>query len=240
MGSIVLDQLNANPDHQVDFFDDFVLLDVVGRWTNVSGDTGAEPTLATDGKSDVLLTTGATNNNECYLTSNLLFDLAVGQQVLAEAKVLATEAATDDLNFIFGIVSGAGANALQDDGGGPPASYSGACIFKVDGGTTWNLESSVGGSQTTSTTTLTSAQSTYQLLRILIDVVSATEAEVSFMIGQEGGNFFRLVTDSNGQPIKHTINPTSFAAANVVIGAKAGGAASEVPRVDYVRVSQTK
>lgn len=240
MGSIVLDQMNANPDHQFDFFDDFTRLDVVGNWADVSADTGAAPSLATDGKSDVLLTTGGTNNNECYLVSNMAFDLAIGQQLLAESKVLATEAATDDLNFIFGLVSGSTTDTLQDDGAGPPASYSGACFYKVDGGTTWILESSVATAQTTSTTTLTTAQSTYQLLRILIDVVSATEAEVSFMVGQEGGNFFRIVTDSNGQPIKHTLNPTSFAAAKVVVGAKAGGANSEVPRVDYVRVSQTK
>lgn len=240
MGSIVIDQVGANPDHQFDFFDDFTKLDVVGNWIDTSADTGAAPSLATDGKSDVILTTGATNNNECYLISNLALDLTVGQQTLLEAKVLASEAATDDLNFIFGLISGSTTDTLQDDGAGPPASYSGACFFKVDGGTVWNVESSVATAQTTTATTLASAQSTYQLLRILIDVVSATEAEVSFAVGQEGGNFFRLVTDSNGLPVKHTLNPTSFAAAKVVVGAKAGGANSEVPRVDYVRASQTK
>lgn len=240
MGSIVIDQINANPDHQVDLFDDFVGLDVVGNWTDVSADTGAAPSMAADGESAVILTTGGTDNNECYLTSNLTLDLAVGQQVLLEAKVKATEANTDDLNFIFGLMSGAGANALLDDGGGPAASYSGAVFFKVDGGTVWNVESSVGSTQTTSATSYTSSQSTYQLLRILIDVVSATEAEVSFAVGQSGGSFFRLVTDTNNMPIKHTLDPTSFAAAKVVVGCKAGGANSETPRVDYVRVSQTK
>lgn len=240
MGSIVLDQLNANPDHQFDFFDDFVRLDVVGNWADVSGDTGAAPSLATDGKSDVILTTGGTNNNECYLVSNLALDLTVGQQTLLEAKVLASEAATDDLNFIFGLVSGSTTDTLQDDGAGPPASYSGACFFKVDGGLVWNIESSVSTSQTTNTTTLVSAQADYQLLRILIDVRTATEAFVTFHVGQSGHNFFRQVCDSNNLPIVHTVNPTSFAAAKVIVGAKAGGSNSETPRVDYVRASQTK
>lgn len=238
MPSLVTD-IFANADHQVDLFDDFISVDTL-VWTDVSGDTGAAPTVATDGESAIIFTTGGTDNNECYLTSNVTFDLAVGQQMLLEAKVKPTEANTDDLNFIFGLVSGAGANALLDNGGGPPASYSGACIYKVDGGTVWNVESSVGSSQTTDATAYTSAQSTYQLLRILIDVVSSIEAEVTYFIGQEGGSFFRQVTDTNGLPIKHTIDPTSFAAAKVVIGAKAGDTNSETPRADYVRVSQTK
>jgi len=241
MGSIASESLAADPSQESVFFDDFNALDVVGMWADVSGDTGAAPSLAADGEDAVVLTTGATDNNECYLTSVRTFDLAVGKQLVFEAAVKFTEANTDDANILVGIVSEAGANTLLDNGGGPPADYSGAVIYKVDGGTQWNCESSVGTAQTTTATGYAaSGQTGYQLLRIQVDPVSASEAEVTFSIGQEGGNFYRQVTDTNGLLVKHTVNTGTFAAAKAVVGVKAGGAASETPRFDFVRVHQAK
>lgn len=241
MSSIVNDALGNDPAHQDDFFDDFQSLDVVGMWEDVSGDSGAAPSLAADGESAAVLTTGATDNNECYLVSNRAFDLRVGSQLIAECRLKATEANTDDLNILFGLMSAAGANSLLDNGGGPAANYSGAVFFKEDGATAWSIESSVATAQTTTATGKAAGLITYQTLRIQIDVITATEAEVSFHIGQEGGNHTRQVLDSvNHLPVKHTIDPTNFAAAKLILGAKAGGANSETPRIDFVRVSQTK
>lgn len=237
----VSDALNSTPELQTTFYDDFTDLDVTNRWTDVSGDSGAAPTLATDGESAIIFTTGGTDNNECYLTSKMVFDLTVGCQTVIEGAMKWTEAATDDANIIFGLMSGAGANALLDTGGGPAASYSGAVFFKVDGGTKWNVESSIAGAQTTAETERTaSGISGWQILRIQFDPISAAECEVTFHVGQEGGTYFKQVVDSNYLPIKHTIVTSSFAAANVVIGAKAGDTNSETPRCDWVRVRQAK
>ena len=241
MGQLATESLAADPALESCFFDDFHGLDVVAKWSDVSGDTGAAPSLATDGDDAVILTTGATNNNEAYLVSNRAFDLSVGKQLVAETMVKYTESATDDANLLFGLMSAAAADSLLDDGGGPAANYSGAVFYKVDGGTKWYVESSIAGAQTTNETERLAAGITgWQLLRIQIDPVSASEAEVTFHIGQEGGSFYRQCVDANGMPIKHTIVTSSFAAAKVILGVKAGSASSETPRFDYVRVHQAK
>lgn len=242
MSKLVNDNLLANPWRQDDFIEEFNLLDVVGRWADVSADTGAAPSLATDGESAVILTTAATDNNECLLVSNQTWDVAQSMPLTIDIKMRYAESNTDDANILMGLVSSAAAVAdvIADNGGGPPASYSGAVFFKVDGGTVWNVESSVAGTQTTTATNKTAGGASYQNFRIEIRPIDSTTAEVVFLIGQDGGSHFTQCKDSSGNVIKHTLTYTSFAACKLVLGAKAGSANGETPRFDYVRVSQVK
>lgn len=237
---IVDDNLFANPLVQDDFFEDFNELDVVGKWADTSGDTGAAPTLATDGESAVILTTGATDNNEAYLDTNRVWDVVADKPITIDMKMKYTEANTDDANILMGLMSAAGANALLDNGGGPAASYSGAVFFKADGDTVWSVETSVGGTQTTTVTDEAAGSSTYSIFRIEIRPIDSTRAEVVFSIGQSGGSYFKQCRDANGDLIRHEITYTSFAAAPLCLGVKAGDTNSETPRWDYVRVSQRK
>ena len=211
-------------DHFVDFVDG-------GRWTDTSGDTGAAVAKIDGAGGLVTLTTGATDNNECYLhTTSELFKVAQDKPCEFEAWLSHTEANTDDANVACGFMDAVGANAILDNGGGPKSSYSGAVFFKVDGGTNWNIEVSNGGTQTT--VELTAANSldgvahtagggSQQKFRIEIVPYNSTKAEVRFFID---GVLVYKVTEWTY---------TSVTEMDAFIGVKAGDTNSEVVTVDF-------
>lgn len=96
-----------------------------------------------------LATDAGTNNDEVYLSSGESLKFTSGKKLHIGAKVKLTEANTDDANILFGLTDQGGANTLVDDGGGPPSSYSGAVLFKVDGTLNWFAEASKTTSQST-------------------------------------------------------------------------------------------
>jgi len=184
----------------------------------------------------VTLTTGNTDNDECYLhATQECFLFAAGRPIIFETRLKYTEANTDDANVCCGLMDAVGANSILDNGGGPAASYSGAVFFKVDGGTLWNCETSIGGTQT-GTTLLSSANSldganktagggVFQVLRIEVDPTSATSAAVSFYI--------------DGSLVKETtLTYTGATEMKPFVGVKAGGANAEVVTVDYIAAYQ--
>ena len=132
------------------FFDDFFTFDEAERWTTTA-DAGGSQDLDSDGVCGVLrLATGSTDNDEAYVESTReLFLFADDKALTFEARVKYSEANTDDANILIGLEDAPGADSLQDDGAGPKASYSGFNFHKVDGGTAWNFESSIGSRQTT-------------------------------------------------------------------------------------------
>jgi hypothetical protein len=71
----------------------------------------------------------------------------------------------DDANIIVGLSSLYAANTIADNGAGPAADYSGCVFYKVDGGTTWNCETSTdvgGGTQSTTASVATRVSGSYQ------------------------------------------------------------------------------
>lgn len=218
------------------FFDDFDDYVSGRRWTT-SGDTGtgASAAVDADGVGGLLtLTTGATDNNEAYLlTTNELFKIVADKPLLFEALIDYDEANTDDANVACGFMDAVGADSILDNGAGPKASYSGAVIFKVDGETVWQFETSIGGTQTTTKSKHT-AGGAAQELRIEIRPINSTEAEaIPFIDGAQ-------MRDANDKLIKHTITFASATEMNAFVGAKAGGANSEVVNVDYVAAYQLR
>lgn len=206
-------------------------------FTDLSPDTGAGVAITDAAGGVVTLTTGGTDNNECYLhTTKELFKFASGKPLFFEARIQYAEANTDDANVIVGFLDAAGANALVDDGAGPKSSYSGALFFKVDGGTRWNVETSIGATQTTLELTATDSidrnahtagGSSFQVLRIEVTPRNATEAEASFFI-------------DNIHVAKIYFTFTGATEMNAVVGVKAGGANSEVVSVDYISAWQLR
>lgn len=144
------------------FFEDFLDFVSGDLFTDTSGDSGAAVANVDAAGGQVTLTTGATDNNECYLlTTKELFLFAANKPARGRWRFKHTEANTDDANIAFGFMNAVGADSILDNGGGPKASYSGAVVFKVDGGTKWNAEVSIAGTQSTvelsAATTLTKA-----------------------------------------------------------------------------------
>lgn len=219
------------------FFDDFLEFVTGDLWTDTSGDTGATIAVGDAAGGINVLTTGGTDNNEAYLlTTKEVFKFAQDKPIVYEARLQYAEANTDDANVCFGLMNAVGADSIVDDGGGPKSSYSGAVFFKVDGGTRWQAESSLAGTQTT--TDLSAANSldkfaktaggaSYQTFRIEVLPVSSTVAEVSFFI-------------DGVHVAKHNLTYTSATEMNAFVGVKAGGANSEVVNVDYVAAYQVR
>ena len=98
------------------FFDDFCEFVSGDLFTDISADVGAAVANVDAAGGAVTLTTGATDNNECYLLSTKeLFLFAADKPLVFEARLKFTEANTDDANVILGIL--ASAVAIQT----PPA-----------------------------------------------------------------------------------------------------------------------
>jgi hypothetical protein len=210
-------------------FDHFNYFASGHQWTDTSGDTGAS-VAGSDARGGVaVITTGATDNNEAYLLSTQeIFLISASKPIYAEAAVQFTEANTDDANVMFGLMNAVGANSIVDDGAGPKASFSGAVIYKVDGGTTWKFTTSIGTTNTTSATNTTAGGSAYQRLAISIEPISSTVAlAIPFVDGQQ-------LIDTSGNLIAHQITFASATEMNLFVGAKAGGANSEVVNVDWL------
>lgn len=235
MKTLVPSQSVTNLRHQHQLVDDFIGFTDTSLWTETSPDTGATVALDADGIGGVIqLTTGATDNNEAYLESNEIAKFAASKPIHLEALVQYTEANTDDANILVGLMDAPGADSLLDNGAGPKASYSGAVFFKVDGGTKWNVESSIAGTQTTTETDVTAGGSAQQRLEIDVYPTSSTSADIVFKI--DG----RQCRDSGGTAIKHTVSIASATEMAIAFGVKAGGANSEVLNVDYVAFRQKR
>ena len=223
------------------FVDDFDYLSLAetgsaGRWNTLDADSGASVAHDADGLDGrVLLTTGATDNNEAYLYSNEVGQFLNGKPMLMVVRLQYAESATDDANVIFGLVETVGANTLQDDGAGPPADYDGAVLFKADGDTRWSFETSQGTSQTTTETNKTAGGTSFQTLAILGDPISSSEMLVTPWIDTAGGNALvqppQQGANARTPLIQHRVG---YDAGNMslVVGVKAGSGSSEVVTVD--------
>lgn len=219
------------------FFDDFNDFVSGDLFTDTSADTGAAVANVDAAGGRVTLTTGATDNNECYLhTTKELFLFAQDKPIVFETRLQYTEANTDDANVCAGLMDAVGANSILDNGAGPKASYSGAVFFKVDGGTRWQVETSLAGTQTTTELTAvnsldktakTAGGASFQTLRIEVIPVSSTVAEVSFYI-------------DGVHVAKHNVTYTSATEMNAFVGVKAGDTNSEVVTVDYLAAYQVR
>lgn len=239
MGTKLLTLPNTLLDgrRQFGFFEDFHEFVSGDLFTDTSADSGATIAASDAAGGVVVLTTGGTDNNEAYLlTTKELFLFAADKPLIGEARIKYAEANTDDANVCVGFMNAVAADALVDDGAGPKASYSGAVFYKVDGGTRWQVQSSLATTRTTTDLTAansydkvakTAGGSAYQTLRIEVITTSSTEAEVSFYIDGV------LVA-------KHALTYTSATEMMFFVGVKAGGANSEVVYVDYASAYQLR
>lgn len=178
------------------------------RWTTVATDSGTAAAVDTVGGALSITPSDGTvaDNDEIYIkATNESFIFGVNYPFTVRAKCTFTEANTDDANVFVGVMNAIAANSLLDDGGGPPANSNHAVFFKVDGGTKWQFETSVGTTQTTTTISdvTTAGDGTYRVLGIDCFPISTTRVEVIPTI--DGVQ----CKDTNGNLIKHTVDATS-------------------------------
>jgi hypothetical protein len=209
-------------------FDEFVTGD---KFTDTSADTGAAVANVDAAGGTVTLTTGGTDNNECYLLSTKeLFLFANNKPLLASARLKFTEANTDDANVFFGLMNAVAADSIVDDGAGPKSSYSGAIFYKVDGGTNWKVQTSIATTRT-GDTELTAANALNKVAQAIDTAYHWFDIEsVPFSSTQHKVNFY--IDEVQVYSITQTY--TSATEMNLFVGVKAGGANSEVVTVDYL------
>jgi hypothetical protein len=209
--------------------------------------TNAGTVTISDGvKGICALSPGAADNDEIYLaTATEVYKFADQKPAVAEFLVQWTEANTDDANVICGFKDAVAANSLLDDGGGPAASYSGAVFFKVDGGTTWNIETSVGSTQETKALTAsvsldktlhTSSSASYQILRVEIHPFPTTQVRAEFYLGT-------LVSAGDWNMVHVATNYVTFSGCTEMqafCGIKNGAANAETLRIDYLGCGQLR
>lgn len=233
--------------YQFNLFDDFLSYTDTQLWTTIDGDSGASVAIDADGVGGrLLLTTGATDNNEAYNhTTNELFLMANGVSFRAICRLDFTEANTNDANVIFGLANAVAANELVDDGAGPATGKNNSLIYKVDGETVWRCGSALAAgtnpaNQSDESAGRTNSEtSAFQTLMIECRAVGA-EMQVTYHVDPRGLAGFRQLKDSNGNLIMDRVTLGTATEMQLFVGAKAGGANSEVVIVDYMGCSAVR
>ena len=185
----------------------------------------------------VEVATGATtplDNDECYRESAEVLKFENSFKVVSRIKF--TEANTDDANVLAIGFQNAPvlATVLGDAGAGPRGTYYGAMIYKVDGGTKWVCQTSVGSTQSTDTTDVLSTSSDFVDFEIEFQPTEngGTYGEVSFKID---GQHCTIDGSNTGERIKHEIALASATEMAVLSGIKCGAATQEeVLKMDYI------
>lgn len=207
--------------------DDFHTYVAGAQWT-LTQDSGGTAAIRDEVNGVIRLTNDTTDEDESILgTAGESFLFAQNKPIIFGAKVKVTEAATDKANVLVGLVSGAANAAIGDAGGGPPSSYSGACFFKVDSGTVWQAETSIGTTQSTDTDCGTLTSATYYELFCSIQTTSSTSATAKFYI--DGS----LVHTS-------TFTYTGATEMRFLVGVHNGSGAAEIMDVDYAYCKQLR
>lgn len=218
--------------------DDFYAKDT-NIWTTTATDSGTVTVADAVGGVAPLVPSDGTvaDNDEVYLLTKEVFKIAAGKPLQASCRIQFTEANTDDANVAFGLMDAVAANSIVDNGAGLKTSFSGACFYKVDGGTRWQVIYSDGATQTTAdlsaTNSLTkSAQSaggaSYQTLQI--DIIPKTSTLVDVVFSIDGSTVYKMLDKTYASATEMSL----------FVGAKNGGANNETINVDSIRCHQKR
>jgi len=226
--------------------DDFFYYVTADKWTTTASNSGTVATSATTVGGSITISPSdgsVTDNDETYIESTVrAFKFADDKPCGCYVEGTFTEPAAADANWILGFIESIGADTILDDGAGPPADYDGAVFVKVDGGTNWVVETSIGTTQTTTTTNITASSTSKQRFMIKCRPVTSTKYEVTFWhaIGTTAP-LMQCKDNTNGLPIVHTLTLFSNAVMNFGVGAKNGADSNHaVVLLDYVCAWQTR
>lgn len=217
---------------------DFDKTIVAGEWVATLTDTGTAAVGDAAGGIVTLTPSDGTvaDNDEVYLASaNELFRFLANRNVYGRARVNFVETAAGVYNAFFGFMNAVAANAIVDDGGGLRASGSILALEKRDGETTWRLTTRNGatGTSTLSTASTTMIAGQFQVLEVQAEDVGNGTLRCSARVNG------KLLTDVNGQVIRHSVLITGATEMQVALGAKLGAITNnDVLLADYIYAAQ--
>lgn len=169
------------------------------------------------------------DNDETYLTTDKCFLFQPDKPAYCAAYFKTAVTTASAFNVIFGWSSAAVADSLQDDGAGPPGTYSGAVWYKVDGTSVWNCETSKSTTQVTSTGEATFTDATDELFEIKFFPNDAVKGTIEFW--HKG---VLQYTDSN-------VSTASHAVMRGILGCKLGASTNhDKVNVDWVVFKQLR
>ena len=212
----------------VELRDDFFWYVTAHPWTAVLT-AGGTLAVGDAAGGQLVCTTKAEDNADAAIeTTAELFKIEVNKPLWFEARVKLTEANTDDANVFVGLSDTDTTGAMQVDGAGPLASWTGCGFFKVDGGTKWQFETSKAADQETTDDVGTRVSGSWVRLgfKVIPDANGTTATVTAYVNGVAKA--------------VHTISVAAMGEMHAIVGVKAGGAAAEVLTVDWIRVVQVR
>lgn len=209
------------------------------RWTSTLTDSGTAAVGDEVGGVVTLSPSDGTvaDNDEAYIATKEIFKIAAGKAIALGGLLQFTQAATNAANVFFGLMDAVAANALQDNGGGPKSSFSGAGFFCKDGNVNWHVIYSDGSTQTIAELTATNSLNkqanvaggaAFQLLEI--DIVPKTSALVDVVFKINGSTVYKMLDRTYA-------NATEISAA---VGVKNGSANQQALKADAVVCHQSE
>lgn len=209
------------------------------RWTSTLTDSGTAAVGDEVGGVVTLSPSDGTvaDNDEAYISTKEIFKIAAGKALNMGGLVQFAQAATNAANVYFGLMDAVAANAIQDNGAGPKASFSGAGFFCKDGSVNWHVIYSDGSTQTIAELTATNslnkqanvaASAAFQLLEI--DIVPKTSTLVDVVFKINGSTVYKMLDRTYA-------NATEISA---MVGVKNGTAAQQALKCDAVAAHQSE
>lgn len=242
-------------------WDDFEWYTTGQLWSSTTTGGSASVAVASPNTGgQLVLTTGATQNNEAaVVSSNALALFQSGHPLIFQCEINYTEAATNQAGIVCGVAS-SWTHILADTTFALPASFSGALVYKAPGSTVWSLHTQVGTTlldQQSGTSTLQPGLNQRIVIYMMMDQAGSVEvsAEVgtpgiqgltgtvsAATIGQSPNGLqwllpnFAAVPYARATPIKQYVPYASAAALQAGVFLKSGSASSvsEICNVDYI------
>lgn len=207
------------------------------EWTSTLTDSG---TAAVGDEFGGVLTISPSDgtvadNDEGYVATKEIFKIVNQKPIGLAARTQFTQAATNAANVFVGLMNAMTANALQDNGAGPKADFSGAGFFAKDGSTSLFVIYSDGTTQTIAELTATNtinktaylaASADFQLLEI--DIVPKTSTLVDIAFRVNGSVVYKMLDRTYA-------NATEISAG---LGVKNGTAAQQALKADLFVCNQ--
>lgn len=175
------------------------------------------------------------DNDEGYVATKEIFKIVNQKPIALAARTQFTQAATNAANVFVGLMDVMTANALQDNGAGPKASFSGAGFFAKDGSTSLFVIYSDGATQSIAELTATNtinktaylaASADFQLLEIDIVPKTSTLVDIAFQVN--GSVVYKMLDRTYA-------NATEISAG---LGVKNGTAAQQALKADFFVCNQ--
>jgi hypothetical protein len=202
-------------------------------WTSLAADAGSSVVAADARAGNIVLTTGATLNNEVALrTTQAVFQFADGKGLLGLARIQWAEAATNAGNIFVGFASTFGADLIVDGGTSMRTTGCEAGVYKLAGATVWRATARNGTSVMDGVSTKTAGQAAYQEVEVLIEDWYDGEMELGYRVDGD------YLVDANGFALRHRVNIAAALVMHFGVYAKAGAATSEVVNVDWLYAHQ--